>query len=87
MELANPAQFPHALAIGFTSWADSPAAQPVQVQVRNGAVQFEYNLPAPQVVELTAGDGQLSVAGLMDDPPNTVRNYFPAEGEFGTIYV
>lgn len=64
--------------------ADSPAAEPVQVQVRNGAVQFEYNLPVTAGRGIDAGDDSFS-AGLMDDPINTVRNYFPAEGEFGTI--
>ncbi|AXJ02249.1 LruC domain-containing protein [Cyclonatronum proteinivorum] len=63
---------------------DHPAAEPVQIQVRNGVVQYEYNLPQVAGRGLDAGNAGIA-AGLMDDPAGTVRNVFPAEDAFGTI--
>ena len=54
--------------------------------VRNGAVQFEYNLPAPQVVELTAGDDSFQCR-LNGRSAKYGAELFSGRGEFGTIYV
>lgn len=63
--------------------ADHPAAEPVQVQVRNGVVQHEYNLP--QLAGRGIADGQNDNADATLNALGPVYNFYPAEDAFGTI--